>query len=107
LPIADWLLTVELSIPPQFLLTLRFTNRYWCLMNILSKKVLAVIGLLAVAFMIFIFGTGSKTVDFNTEVKPIFNKKCITCHGGVEENQDSVYCSAPMPWLKISRVNQP
>src|SRR5947209_20465997 len=24
-----------------------------------------------------------KEIDFNTEVKPIFNKKCITCHGGV------------------------
>ncbi len=23
-------------------------------------------------------------VDFNTQVKPIFNKKCITCHGGVK-----------------------
>lgn len=23
-------------------------------------------------------------IDFNTEVKPIFNKKCITCHGGVK-----------------------
>jgi len=22
-------------------------------------------------------------IDFNTDVKPIFNKKCITCHGGV------------------------
>src|SRR5881275_1107605 len=24
-----------------------------------------------------------KEIDFNTEVKPILNKKCITCHGGV------------------------
>ena len=23
-------------------------------------------------------------VDYNTDVKPIFNKKCITCHGGVK-----------------------
>ena len=22
-------------------------------------------------------------IDFNTEVKPILNKKCIACHGGV------------------------
>lgn len=27
--------------------------------------------------------TGKK-VDYNTEVKPIFNKSCITCHGGVK-----------------------
>ena len=26
----------------------------------------------------------SKKVDYNTEVKPIFNKSCITCHGGVK-----------------------
>ncbi|MBD0279124.1 MAG: DUF1549 domain-containing protein, partial [Flavisolibacter sp.] len=36
----------------------------------------------AVAASAFLIG-GSQTVDFNTEVKPIFNKKCITCHGGV------------------------
>ena len=28
--------------------------------------------------------THSSEVDFNAEVKPIFNKKCITCHGGVK-----------------------
>ncbi len=27
-------------------------------------------------------------VDFNTEVKPILNKKCITCHGGVKREGD-------------------
>jgi len=26
----------------------------------------------------------SKKVDYNTEVKPIFNKNCIVCHGGVK-----------------------
>lgn len=25
-----------------------------------------------------------KTIDFNTEVKPLINKKCISCHGGVK-----------------------
>src|SRR5580692_8981309 len=25
----------------------------------------------------------SDKIDFNTQVKPIINKKCITCHGGV------------------------
>ncbi len=24
-------------------------------------------------------------IDYNTQVKPIFNKKCITCHGGVKK----------------------
>ena len=26
----------------------------------------------------------NKKVDYNTEVKPIFNKNCISCHGGVK-----------------------
>jgi len=37
-------------------------------------------------FAIIVFLTFSmrrQTVDFNAQVKPIFNKKCITCHGGV------------------------
>ncbi len=29
-----------------------------------------------------------KTIDFNTQVKPIINKNCITCHGGVKRNAD-------------------
>lgn len=28
---------------------------------------------------------GRKPVDFTTEIKPIFNKHCITCHGGVRQ----------------------
>jgi hypothetical protein len=32
----------------------------------------------------FSFLVSGHTVDYNTEVKPIFNKKCITCHGGVK-----------------------
>jgi hypothetical protein len=27
-----------------------------------------------------------KKIDFNTEVKPILNKRCISCHGGVKRN---------------------
>ena len=27
----------------------------------------------------------SDPIDYNTEVKPILNKKCITCHGGVKQ----------------------
>jgi hypothetical protein len=29
-----------------------------------------------------------KKVDYITQVKPIFNKKCIACHGGVRRNGD-------------------
>ena len=30
----------------------------------------------------FIF---TEEIDFNTDVKPILNKKCISCHGGVKK----------------------
>ncbi len=33
-------------------------------------------------------GCGEKKVDFSTEVKPILNKHCISCHGGVKRNGD-------------------
>ena len=35
--------------------------------------------------LLFIFSTKSNHVDFSTEVKPLFNKKCISCHGGVKK----------------------
>ena len=28
----------------------------------------------------------SEPVDFNTQIKPIINEKCISCHGGVKKN---------------------
>jgi hypothetical protein len=27
-----------------------------------------------------------KKIDFNTDIRPILNKNCITCHGGVKQN---------------------
>ena len=30
------------------------------------------------------FLRGGEKIDYNTQVKPILNKKCITCHGGVK-----------------------
>jgi Protein of unknown function (DUF1553)./Protein of unknown function (DUF1549)./Planctomycete cytochrome C. len=49
-----------------------------------SKKWLLIISLLAGAVVLFTFSTNSHTVDFNTQVKPIINSKCISCHGGVK-----------------------
>jgi uncharacterized protein DUF1553/uncharacterized protein DUF1549/cytochrome c len=40
--------------------------------------------LLIGAVLIFTLTSGKKAVDFNTEVKPILNSKCISCHGGVK-----------------------
>jgi len=49
-----------------------------------NKKILFVSVLLLSAAAIFIFSTSNPKIDYNTQVKPIFNKKCITCHGGVK-----------------------
>src|ERR1051325_10801766 len=54
-------------------------------MKIFSKKkiLLVTVLLIAGAALFFMLGSSSPEVDFNTQVKPIFNKKCISCHGGV------------------------
>jgi hypothetical protein len=49
------------------------------------KKSFAILFFIAVSATAFVFFTHRQPVDFNTEVKPIFNKKCITCHGGVKQ----------------------
>ena len=53
-----------------------------------SRKMLFIVVLLVGAVVLFTFSTNKQTVDFNTQVKPIFNKKCITCHGGVRRKAD-------------------
>ncbi|HEY0612327.1 MAG TPA: DUF1549 domain-containing protein, partial [Chitinophaga sp.] len=53
-----------------------------------NKKALLTIAVAVVAVALFIYCTHEKPVDFNTEVKPIINKKCITCHGGVKRQGD-------------------
>jgi hypothetical protein len=51
---------------------------------VFSKKILLVVTGLVCAVIIFTFSTPHQAVDFNTQVKPIFNNKCISCHGGVK-----------------------
>lgn len=41
--------------------------------------------LIATALIAFSLFSSEKEVDFNTQVKPILNKKCISCHGGVKQ----------------------
>jgi len=48
-----------------------------------GKKILVVALVLIAAILIFTFSSSDSRIDYNTQVKPIFNKKCITCHGGV------------------------
>ena len=52
------------------------TNRLALLLSVL-------IGISLIGF--FFFGT-EKEVDYSTEIKPILNKHCISCHGGVKKS---------------------
>jgi len=53
-----------------------FTNRLALLFSVL-------IGLTLIGFIFF---GPEKEVDFSTDIKPILNKHCISCHGGVKKN---------------------
>ncbi|HEY2720105.1 MAG TPA: DUF1549 domain-containing protein, partial [Chitinophagaceae bacterium] len=55
---------------------------------LLSKKMILVIVPLLAVILFFAFSSHESTIDFNTQVKPIFNKKCITCHGGVRQKSN-------------------
>jgi hypothetical protein len=48
------------------------------------KRMLVFLVLIAAGGLFYYFSTGSGKIDYNTQVKPIFNKKCIACHGGVK-----------------------
>ena len=52
--------------------------------NILRYKY--VIGFITVLAAFYAFSTQfpPKKIDFNTQIKPLLNSKCITCHGGVK-----------------------
>ncbi|WP_443938516.1 DUF1553 domain-containing protein [Pedobacter sp. MW01-1-1] len=51
-----------------------------------KKKVILFIVFLSLASLVaFSLLSAEKQVDFNTEIKPILNKKCISCHGGVKQ----------------------
>ena len=49
------------------------------------KKLLSAIFVLAAVMLIFILSTKHHPVDFTSQVKPIINRNCITCHGGVRQ----------------------
>jgi hypothetical protein len=48
-----------------------------------KRLLIAALLLLGVGLVCWRVFTPEHRVDFNTEVKPIINAKCITCHGGV------------------------
>jgi hypothetical protein len=49
------------------------------------KKTLLATSVLIIAVLIFTISTRQKPIDFTTQVKPIINRNCITCHGGVRQ----------------------
>lgn len=49
----------------------------------LPKTILIVLLLVTVVLGADYFFSNNTRVDFNADVKPILNKNCITCHGGV------------------------
>lgn len=49
-----------------------------------KKKLLTVASLAALALVLGRFTTSERQVDYSADVKPILNKKCISCHGGVK-----------------------
>jgi len=55
-------------------------------MNFLGLKIIiSSFALLLVGLLIAIYLVPKSGIDFSSQVKPIFNKKCITCHGGVKQ----------------------
>ena len=46
----------------------------------LTTAFVILLGIFGYAFLL-----SGDNVDFNTEVKPLLNKKCISCHGGVKQ----------------------
>lgn len=45
-----------------------------------------IIGAILFSFLFFVACQQSTPIDFNTQIKPIINEKCISCHGGVKKN---------------------
>ena len=50
-----------------------------------SKKLIIIASLLIIVALLYKLAIPAPEVDYNTQVKPIINKKCISCHGGVKQ----------------------
>jgi mono/diheme cytochrome c family protein len=54
-------------------------------MKLQGSKILWISILMVAAGVVYLLTTMHKKVDFVANVKPIINKSCITCHGGVKK----------------------
>jgi len=52
--------------------------------GIIRNKLFLSIAVISVCIIGYSWLFNTDTIDYNTQVKPIFNKKCIVCHGGVK-----------------------
>src|SRR4026208_1403688 len=55
------------------------------MMFVRYKKLILIASVIVMVGIIFYLTTNHHQIDYNTQVKPILNKKCITCHGGVRQ----------------------
>ena len=51
-----------------------------------KQKIWIFVASLALLLLVFLVIGREEQVDFSTDVKPILNKHCISCHGGVKKN---------------------
>ena len=52
------------------------------------RKPLLILLITGVALSGYLFFFTAPPVDFSTEVKPLLNRKCLSCHGGVKKKGD-------------------
>jgi hypothetical protein len=52
------------------------------------KKILYLITITAISVVAVWYFLPDSKIDYNTQVKPILNKKCIACHGGVKREAE-------------------
>lgn len=56
------------------------------MLRLLAKKQWLTVAMLSIfTIIIYVYGFTDDPIDFNTQVKPILNRKCISCHGGVKK----------------------
>jgi hypothetical protein len=55
-------------------------------MNTYSPKWILILTIPIVAIIFYYFNSKNEKISYNEDIRPIFNKKCITCHGGVKKN---------------------
>ncbi len=62
-----------------------YTLNYFQVKFLMPNKIFPVLALLLIAIVIVIRIKPDSKIDYSSQVKPIFNRKCITCHGGVKQ----------------------